>query len=80
MGVIDLGGKEPVIIYLPELNNKMLSGFEFIYPVDENNIFLGAEKGFLHINFEKYKNNIPDLKVQIRTARIINKTDRKSVV
>ena len=75
LGVIDLGGKEPVIIYLPELNNKMLSGFEFIYPVDENNIFLGAEKGFLHINFEKYKNNMPDLKVQIRTARIINKTD-----
>ncbi len=75
LGVIDLSGKEPVIIYLPELINKMLSGFEFIYPVDENNIFLGAEKGFFHINYAKYKKIVPGLQVQIRTARIINKTD-----
>lgn len=75
LGVIDLSGKEPVIIYLPELTNKMASGFEFIYPVDENNIFLGAEKGFLHINYEKYKKNVPSLQVQIRTVRIISKTD-----
>lgn len=75
LGVVDLSGKEPVIIYLPELNNKMLSGFEFIYPVDENNIFLGGEKGFFHINYQKYKNTLPDLQVQIRTVRIIDKTD-----
>ncbi len=75
LGVVDLSGKEPVIIYLPELNNKMLSGFEFIYPVDENNIFFGGEKGFFHINYQKYKTTLPDLQVQIRTVRIINKTD-----
>ncbi len=75
LGVIDLSGKEPVIIYFPELNNKLLSGFESIYPINENNIFLGGEKGFFHINYEKYKNSIPDLQVQIRTVRIINKTD-----
>ena len=75
LGVVDLSGKEPVIIYLPELNNKMLSGFEFIYPVNENNIFLGGEKGFFHINYQKYKTTLPDLQVQIRTVRIINKTD-----
>ena len=75
LGVIDLSGKEAVIIYLPELTNKMISGFEFIYPVDENNIFLGAEKGFFHINYEKYIKNVPGLQVQIRTVRIISKTD-----
>ncbi len=75
LGVIDFSRKEPAIIYLPELNNKMLSGFESIYPVDENNIFLGGEKGFFHINYEKYKKNLPDLQVQIRAVRIINKTD-----
>ncbi len=75
LGVIDLSGKEPAIIYLPELSNKMLSGFEFIYAVNENNIFLGGEKGFFHINYEKYKKNLPDLQVQIRAVRIINKTD-----
>lgn len=75
LGVIDLSGKEPVIIYLPELNNKMLSGFEFIYPVDDRNIFLGAERGFFHINYQKYKKSVPALLVQIRSVRIISKTD-----
>lgn len=75
VGMIDLSGKEPSIIYLPELTNKMLSGFEFIYPVNENNLFLGGEKGFYHINIEKYKQNVPNLQVQIRTVRIINQTD-----
>ncbi|WP_460559687.1 triple tyrosine motif-containing protein [Ferruginibacter profundus] len=75
LGVIDFSAKEPAIIYLPELSNKMLSGFEFIYPVDANNIFLGGEKGFFHINYEKYKKNLPGLQVQLRAVRIISKTD-----
>ena len=75
LGVADLSGKEPAIIYLPELNNKMNSGFEFIYPVDENNIFLGAEKGFFHINYEKYKTTVPQLLVQVRMVTIISNTD-----
>ena len=75
LGVIDMTGREPVVIYMPELNNKMLSGFEFIYSVDENNVFLGGEKGFYHINYEKYKRNLPDLKVQVRAVRIINDHD-----
>ncbi len=74
-GVIDLSGKEPAIIYLPELNNKMLSGFEFIYPVNESNIFFGAEKGFFHLNYEKYKKILPSLGLRIRTVRIIGKLD-----
>ncbi|MBC7722838.1 MAG: transcriptional regulator [Pedobacter sp.] len=75
LGVIDFSGKEPRIIYLPELTNKMLSGFEFIYPVNDNNIFVGGEKGFFNINYEKYKQTIPNLHIQIRGVRIIDKTD-----
>ena len=75
LGVIDYSKTEPAVILLPELNNKMLSGFEFIYTVDDNNIFLGGEKGFYHINYAKYKQTIPKLQVQIRSLRIINQTD-----
>ena len=75
LGVIDFSKKDPTLIYLPELNNKMLSGFEFIYPVDENNIFIGGEKGFYHINYQKYKQTLPKLDVQIRLVRITDKTD-----
>ena len=75
LGVVDMSAKSPAIIYLPELNNKMLSGFEFIYPVNEKNIFIGGEKGFFHLNYEKYKKNVAELVVQIRTVRITDKKD-----
>lgn len=75
LGVVDITGKQPQIIYLPELNKKIVSGFEFIYPVDEQNIFLGGEKGFYHINYEKYKQASLKLQVQIRNVRIINQKD-----
>ncbi len=75
VGVVDFSGKEPVIIYLPELTDKMLSGFEFIYPLNESNIFMGGEKGFFHINYEKYKKALPALSLQISSVKIINKKD-----
>ena len=75
LGVIDYTSKDPSVICLPELHNKLLSGFEFIYPVNQNNIFIGGEKGFFHINYEKYKKNTPDLKVQVREVYIIDKSD-----
>ncbi len=75
LGVLDMSAAKPSIIYLPELNDKMLSGFEYIYPVDENNIFVGGQKGFFHINYTKYKKNIPALLVQVSAVRIISKTD-----
>ncbi|MFP5040652.1 triple tyrosine motif-containing protein [Parasediminibacterium sp. JCM 36343] len=75
LGVIDFTGKEPTVIYLPEFHDKLLSGFEFIYPVNQNNIFIGGNKGMFHLNYEKYKKNMPDLRVQIREVRIADKTD-----
>ncbi len=76
LGVIDFSTGKPSVTFLPELNNKMLSGFENIYSTDINNIFLGGEKGFYHINYEKYKKTVPTLFVQIRKVRINNsKTD-----
>jgi ligand-binding sensor domain-containing protein/DNA-binding CsgD family transcriptional regulator len=75
MGVIDMSEKQPVVIRIPELNNELLSGFEFIYTVDKKNILISGEKGFFHINYEKYKKMIYDLNVQIRNVRIVNKKD-----
>jgi DNA-binding CsgD family transcriptional regulator len=75
LGVIDLSEEKPAVIYLPELNNKLLSGFEFIYSVDDQNVFLGGEKGFFHINYKKYKNNVPALNVQVRSVRMTGKKD-----
>jgi DNA-binding CsgD family transcriptional regulator len=75
LGVIDFSHKVPTVVYIPELNNKLLSGFDFIYPVNQNNIFLGGEKGFYHLNYEKYKQALTKIQVQIRSVKITSDTD-----
>ncbi|MDO9156633.1 MAG: triple tyrosine motif-containing protein, partial [Sediminibacterium sp.] len=75
IGVIDLSSEQPQLIDIPELKNKMLSGFEMIYAVDEHNIFLGGERGFYHINYKKYKQNTPPLSVQVRSLKIGSNLD-----
>jgi ligand-binding sensor domain-containing protein/DNA-binding CsgD family transcriptional regulator len=71
LGVIEFAVPEkPTVTYLSEFNNRLLSGFEFIYPYDKNNIFLAGETGIYHLNFEKYKNQKPQLGVSIRSVRI----------
>ena len=75
LGVVDFSEKEPAIIYISELTDKILSGFEFIYSVNNENLFLGSEKGFFHINYKKYREIKPELKVQVRSVLITNKKD-----
>ncbi len=75
VSVIDMSVDQPQLIDIPELKNKMLSGFEMIYAVDQHNIFLGGERGFYHINYKKYKQNTPQLSVQVRSLKIGSNLD-----
>lgn len=75
LSVIDFTGKNPEIIPIPQLTNKILSGFEAVYPYNENNILVSGEKGFFHINYEKLKSNLRPLKVQVRTVKISDGKD-----
>lgn len=75
IGVIDYSGEIPKTVYLPEMKNKILSGFEFIYPLDAQNILVGGEKGFFHINYQKYKLNASKLRVDIGQVKITHTKD-----
>ncbi len=75
LGVVDFSSPKPQVIYFPELTNKMVSGFEQVNPVNEQNILLGGEKGFYHINYKRYKQNSFPLQVQLRTVKAFGKTD-----
>lgn len=75
LSVIDFTGTKPVIVPIPQLNNKMLSGFEFIYTYNESNVLVSGEKGFFHINYQKYKRSINKLSVQVRTVKIFDGGD-----
>ena len=73
VGVVNTN--EQSITYLPELSNKILSGFENIFPVNEENIFVSAERGIFHVNYKKYLENKRELKVGIRKVNIIGTSD-----
>jgi ligand-binding sensor domain-containing protein/DNA-binding CsgD family transcriptional regulator len=75
LGVVDMSNKTPKIIYIPELNNKLLSGFELVYPVNETNVFIGGESGLFNLNYAKYKKNNYNLQVRIREVRVVGKGD-----
>ncbi|MFM2138350.1 MAG: hypothetical protein RJA57_657, partial [Bacteroidota bacterium] len=65
VGWIDRSTTQPKVYYLPELNKKLLSGFEFIYPYNDQNVFLAGEAGLYHVNLRKYRQQQvrPDVRV-----------------
>ena len=75
LGVVDMSTSKPQVIYFPDLTNKFVSGFEHIYPVNKNNVFIGGEKGFYHINYEQYKKIKYPLLVQISSVKARNNGD-----
>jgi ligand-binding sensor domain-containing protein/DNA-binding CsgD family transcriptional regulator len=75
LGVVDVSGDKPRTIYLDELTDKLVNGFEYVYPIDQNNILIGAEKGFFHLNYAKYRQQKKLSKVLITTVRSFGKKD-----
>ncbi|WP_188934755.1 ligand-binding sensor domain-containing protein [Puia dinghuensis] len=75
LGVIDLSGSQPETIYFPELSGRMVADYEHIYPYNKYNVFVGAERGFYHINYEEYKKNHYPIQVRIRSVRAFGKKD-----
>lgn len=78
-GIIDFhkpSGKQPyTVIYFPELQQKIVNGFEFIYPYDDENIFMAAEKGLYHLNYRKYIQSAAGPAIAIGTVRAQGRSD-----
>ncbi|MFZ1528535.1 MAG: two-component regulator propeller domain-containing protein [Ferruginibacter sp.] len=43
------------IVYFPELSGNILYGFENIYPYNNENIFIAADRGIIHLNLSAYR-------------------------
>ena len=63
------------ITWFPELNGQISSGFENIYPYNNQNIFIGSEFGIIHLNFEKYLNIKSQLTVLLSEVKAIGASD-----
>ncbi|MFC4213001.1 triple tyrosine motif-containing protein [Pedobacter lithocola] len=79
VGIIDFhkpsGSSAFSIFYLPELDGKVVGGFENIYTLDNENVFIGANKGAYHINYDKYVENIAKPKVVIGSVKLLAQKD-----
>ena len=69
VGWVDHSKPTPVVMYIPELKKKLLSGFELIYPYNEQNVFLAGEAGLYHVNLLKYRQQQEKIEVSIRSVR-----------
>lgn len=62
VGVVDFkkktGQNNFGIVEFPELTTKIVAGFENIYPYNDRNIFMGGNKGLIHLDYKKYAANI----------------------
>lgn len=77
--VNDLGlRKETKKKVFRELDNKLVGGFEFVYPVDENNIFFGSEQGFIHYNGSSSKSK--ESTFQVIISQIYASGERDSLI
>jgi DNA-binding CsgD family transcriptional regulator len=76
VGIVDRSGAAPRIIYIAEMDDKVMgSGFENINVIDSNNVLIAAEKGFIHLNYAQYKRNIHPLQVRIRIVRTVTQKE-----
>jgi ligand-binding sensor domain-containing protein/DNA-binding CsgD family transcriptional regulator len=79
IGVVDFKNKaenqDYTIVHFPELNSKVVAGFENIYPYDNENVFVGANEGLIHINYKKYIQNIKSLDAVISLIKVSGKKD-----
>lgn len=63
------------IIYFPELNGKVVGGHECIYPLNRENIFIGGNSGFFHLNYKKYVENIRKPTVLLGQIKVFGRKD-----
>jgi len=49
------GGYTNINLPFKQIKGNLIGGFEFVYPVDADNVLFGASNGFIHYNPSQYK-------------------------
>lgn len=79
IGVVDFSkpgdGRDFSITYFPELTDTFLRGFENIYPYNRRNVFIGSERGVIHLDYGRYVGKPVDLTVILTEVRAISRKD-----
>lgn len=70
IGVLSKRSSYTNINYIDELENRITFNYENINVVDSNNVIIGAENGFFHLNLKAYSSYNPRPEVLIRSVRM----------
>ena len=67
VGVMDFGkpagGLPYSLIFFPELNGQTVRGAGYIYPYDNENVFVGTNNGVIHLDYRSYVQADPHIEV-----------------
>jgi ligand-binding sensor domain-containing protein/DNA-binding CsgD family transcriptional regulator len=63
------------VTYFPEVTGQILSGFENVMPFNPQNIFVGSERGVIHINLEKYLRSKRTPALLLSAVRVLGNSD-----
>ena len=66
------GNYSDISLPFQDINGKFVKGFEFVYSLDDENVFFGAENGFIHYNPSITKNYSYQFKIYLRSMRTLN--------
>ncbi|MFK7947294.1 MAG: triple tyrosine motif-containing protein [Saprospiraceae bacterium] len=54
----------------PQLTNRLVGGFQLIYPYDDENVFFPLERGFMHFNPKKYSQQDSHFNVHLKQVTL----------
>ena len=79
LSYLQMQGDSVVVADIPEIRNRLLSGFEYVYAYDRENIFISGENGIFHLNAEKYK-QVPASAMRVYIHKVVMHGQRDSLI
>ncbi|TWF41800.1 ligand-binding sensor domain-containing protein [Chitinophaga polysaccharea] len=67
--------RAPQVTYFPELAGQLLPKFENIYAYNPENVFIGSEKGLIHLNYQRYTSAKQPVAVRLGMVKTTSKSD-----
>lgn len=64
--------------FIPELNEKLIAGFENIYPFNDKNILIGSYKGIIHLNYSQYQKSRS--KISVLLSKVVTTSNKDSIL
>lgn len=84
LGVIDFSAPRKNelfrVVNFSEIDGKIMGGYEAVYPYNKENVFIAANTGVIHLNYEKYVKNIHAPDVLLSLVRVTDRKKQDSVL